>query len=189
MKNNVILIGYMGCGKSTVGKKLAGVCQFSLLDTDAWIEKREGVTISEIFASKGEGYFRDLETECLRKLLKGSELYGIDETLTCRSSVQSVYEKKEGVVISVGGGLPVREENRFLLQQLGNVIYLKAEPDTIYERLKEDTTRPLLQTDDSLKKIRDMMEVREEKYMSAAHRVISVDGKSVDEIVSEILKV
>lgn len=167
MKNNVILIGYMGCGKSTVGKKLAEKCQLFFLDTDAWIEEKEGITISEIFASKGETYFRDLETECLKELLKGN---------------------RNNEVISVGGGLPVREENQKLLRQLGMVVYLKAEPETIYERLKGDTTRPLLQTENSLQKIKDMMSAREEKYQAAAHRVIMVDGKNVSEIVSEIQK-
>ena len=73
MKNNLILIGYMGCGKSTIGKKIAENCQFSFLDTDARIEKREGITISDIFAAKGEAYFRDLETECLKELLEESK--------------------------------------------------------------------------------------------------------------------
>ena len=163
----------MGCGKSTIGKKIAENCQFSFLDTDARIEKREGITISDIFAAKGEAYFRDLETECLKELLEESK---------------AECEKKKGLVISVGGGLPVREENQRLLQQLGTVIYLKAEPDTIYERLKGDTTRPLLQTENPLQRIQEMMSAREDKYQAAAHTVITVDGKSVSEIVSEIME-
>lgn len=187
MKNNVILIGYMGCGKSTVGKELAQMCQFTFLDTDAWIEKREGITISEIFAAKGEAYFRDLETQCLKELLEENKNGKIREGMKGASTVQESYEKNKGLVISVGGGLPVREENQLLLRQLGNVVYLKAEPDTIYERLKGDATRPLLQTENPLQKIRDMMEEREVKYQAAAHRVVSVDGKSISEIMSEIL--
>ena len=189
MKNNVILIGYMGCGKSTVGKKLAEMCRFSFLDTDEWIEKKEEITISEIFAAKGEAYFRDLETECLKELLKESDHEGSDGTSEFRSEVQGADENNKKLVISVGGGLPVREENRVLLRQLGTVIYLKAEPDTIYERLKGDTTRPLLQTENPLQRIKDMMAVREEKYMTAAHRIILVDGKSIPEIVNEIMDV
>lgn len=165
MKNNIVLIGYMGCGKSTIGLKLAKFCSVPFLDTDQWIEEREGVTISEIFATKGEAYFRELETECLKELLK----------------------QEERKIISVGGGLPVREENQKLLKQLGQVIYLKANPETIYERLKGDTSRPLLQTENPLQKIKDMIKDREEKYQAAAGKVLLVDGKSVKEIVEEIL--
>ena len=189
MKNKFILIGYMGCGKSTIGKKLAEMYQLSFLDTDTWIENREGITISEIFNSKGEAYFRNLETECLKELLKGNRNGETREALKDASAESESHEKNKGLVISVGGGLPVREENRFLLQQLGTVIYLMAKPDTIYERLKEDATRPLLQTDNPLKKIRDMMTEREAKYQAAAHRVILVDEKSISEIVSEIMNV
>lgn len=168
MKNNIILIGYMGCGKSTIGYKMAEKLAVPFLDTDQWIEEKEKTTISEIFATKGENYFRDLETECLKELLADGQFPKI---------------------ISVGGGLPVREENQKLLKQLGQVIYLKATPDTIYERLKGDTTRPLLQTENPRQRIREMISSREEKYGAAAHKVIYVDGKSVEEIVREIVDV
>ena len=189
MKNNIILIGYMGCGKSTVGKKLAGMCQTCFLDTDAWIEEKEGITISELFAAKGEAYFRDLETECLKELLKEREVNEKSEISQNEIMALKSKEKKEGYIISVGGGLPVREENQKLLQKLGTVIYLKAKPETIYERVKGDTTRPLLQTENPFQKIKDMMAAREENYQAAAHSVILIDGKSVSEIVSEIKKV
>ena len=157
----------MGCGKSTIGKKLSAILNLKFLDTDAWIEGRQGMTISEIFATKGELFFRDLETEVLQELL----------------------EKKETMVISVGGGLPVREENRRLLQQLGQVIYLKAMPETIYNRVKGDTSRPLLQTENPMEKIREMLGQREEKYQAAANRTLIVDGKDISEIVNEVLDV
>lgn len=186
MKNNIILIGYMGCGKSTIGRQVARKLNASFLDTDAWIEEKEGVTISEIFVTKGEPYFRDKETECLKNLLKEEETeYGKDvhEELSREGE-----EEKKIYVISVGGGLPVREENQKLLKQLGHVIYLKANPDTIYERIKGDTTRPLLQTENPLQKIREMMLSREEKYQAVAHEVLAVDGKSIGKIVDEIMK-
>ena len=166
MRNNYILIGYMGCGKSTIGKKMSEILNIKLVDTDAWIEKQQGMTISEIFATKGEGFFRDLETGALQELL----------------------EEKELMVISVGGGLPVREENRSLLQQLGQVIYLKAEPETIYNRIKGDTTRPLLQTENPMEKIREMLGQREEKYQVAADKIVTVDDKDLSEILDEILE-
>ena len=141
------------------------------------------VVPSEIFAIKGEAYFRDLETECLKELLQKDGLLVPEETT---GPVEDCIGKR-GKVISVGGGLPVREENQKLLKQLGKVIYLKAKPDTIYERLKGDTTRPLLQTEDPLQKIKDMLAVRDQKYLAAAHRVIEVDEKSIMEIIHEII--
>ena len=82
----------------------------------------------------------------------------------------------------------MREENQRLLKQLGWVIYLKATSETIFERLKGDNTRPLLQTENPLQRIKDMLNSREEKYLAAAHEMISVDGKSVMEIVGEIVE-
>lgn len=186
MKSNIILIGYMGCGKSTVGRKLAEKLQLSLLDTDVWIEEKEGTTISKIFAEKGENYFRDLETECLRELLKEQELEIDFMSNTDMCAGEKCLNKYGRYVISVGGGLPVREENRKLLRQLGRVIYLKARPDTIYERIKGDTTRPLLQTENPLQRIKEMMISREEKYQEASHEVINVDEKNISEIIEAI---
>lgn len=165
MRNNYILIGYMGCGKSTIGKEMSEILNMKFIDTDAWIEERQGITISEIFATKGEIFFRDLETTTLQELL----------------------EEKETMVISVGGGLPLREENRKLLQQLGRIIYLKAEPETIYNRVKGDTTRPLLQTGNPMERIREMLGQREEKYRVVADKIVIVDKKDISEIVYEVL--
>lgn len=167
MKNNWILIGYMGCGKSTVGRRLSEAFNQEFVDTDALIEQSQEMTISEIFKQKGENYFRNLETELLRKLL----------------------EKDGEYVISVGGGLPLREENRRLLQELGQVIYLKAVPDTIYNRIKGDVTRPLLQTDNPKARIIEMLGEREEKYLAAAHNIVIVDEKNISQIVDEIVEI
>ena len=155
----------MGCGKSTIGKEMSEILNMKFIDTDAWIEERQGITISEIFATKGEIFFRDLETTMLQELL----------------------EEKETMVISVGGGLPLREENRKLLQQLGRIIYLKAEPETIYNRVKGDTTRPLLQTGNPMERIREMLGQREEKYRAVADKIVIVDKKDISEIVYEVL--
>lgn len=164
----------MGCGKSTIGKEIAKDCDLHFLDTDAWIEEKEQMTISEMFAAKGEAYFRGLETKCLEVLLEESNLDSKDDTL--------------GKVISVGGGLPVKEENRQLLKQLGTVIYLKATEETIYNRLKTDTTRPLLQGDNPTQKIKNLMEMREEFYGQASDFVVEVDHKGIRKIVEEIKK-
>ena len=174
MKNNIILIGFMGCGKSTIGKEIAKEYDLHFLDIDAWIEEKEQMTISEMFAAKGETYFRGLETKCLEVLLEESNNNSQSDTM--------------GKVISVGGGLPIKEENRQLLKQLGTVIYLKATEETIYNRLKTDTTRPLLQGDNPKQKIKNLMEVREEFYCQASDFIVEVDHKGIRKIVEEIKK-
>lgn len=161
---NVILIGFMGCGKSTVGLRLSYRLRRTLLDTDREIEKEECRTISEIFAEDGEAYFRERETAVLRKLMGSAN----------------------NQIISVGGGLPMREENRALLHELGQVFYLRAEGGTIYERVKDDSTRPLLQVDNPLQKIEMLIKERDPYYMVAADEVIIVDGKSFSQILDEI---
>lgn len=164
MKNNVILTGFMGSGKTSVGIRLSYVLKRTMIDTDKWIEKRQNMTISEIFAGEGEEAFRKMETECLKELIR-----------TC-----------DNQIISVGGGLPVREENRRLLSQLGRVFYLKASPEVVYERIKNDTTRPLLQVADPLKQIRVLLEAREDSYSACANVIIDVSGRTFDEIIEQI---
>lgn len=166
-KKNIILIGFMGSGKTTTGISLSYKLQCTLLDTDKMIEKQEGRSISEIFAAEGEDYFREKETMLLEKLKRG----------TCRQ------------IYSVGGGTPLREENRRLLGELGTVIYLKASPETVYERLKGDVTRPLLQRDDPMKRIRTLLAEREDLYRAAADIVVCVDGKKPAQVVEEIVGV
>lgn len=164
MKNNIILEGFMGSGKTSVGIRLSYALKRTMIDTDKWIENRQKMIVSEIFDREGEEAFRQMETECLGELIR-----------TC-----------DNQIISLGGGLPVREENRRLLSKLGRVFYLKASPEVIYERLKTDTTRPLLQVDDPLKQIRTLLEAREESYQSCADVVIDVSGRNFDEIIEQI---
>ena len=92
-------------------------------------------------------------------------------------------------IISVGGGTPLREENRALLRELGTVVYLKASPETVYQRLKGDTTRPLLQGDDPQGKIEALLSEREDRYAAAADKIIIVDGKTSAEVLEEIWEV
>lgn len=167
-KKNLILIGFMGSGKTSVGIKLSYRLQQTFLDTDKQIERKAGKSISQIFAEDGENAFRQMETECLRELLTKNDT--------------------EKQIFSVGGGTPVREENRELLKCLGTVVYLKATPAVIYERLKGDTTRPLLQAENPKARIEELMAAREEAYLSAADIVLAVDGKSPEEIVEELVK-
>lgn len=161
---NVILTGFMGSGKTTVGLRLSYRLRQAVVDTDKEIEREENRTIAEIFAAQGEAYFRDKETECLRRLIKSAK----------------------NQIISVGGGLPLRAGNRELLHELGQVFYLRAEAETIYGRLKGDTTRPLLQGSDPEEKIRTLIKERDPLYREAADVIIQVDAKSFDQILNEI---
>lgn len=164
-RENVVLIGFMGCGKSTMGIRLSYRLQYILEDTDKLIEARAGMSVREIFASEGEEAFREMETQLLRKLA----------------------EKKGPRVYSVGGGTPVRTVNRPLLKKLGTVVYLRTRPETVYERLKNDTARPLLQGEDPMGKIRSLMADRETAYAETADVILDVDEMTPDQVVESIL--
>ena len=163
-KQNIILIGFMGCGKTSVGERLAGCLSYQFKDTDQLIVKKTGDTISKIFEKQGEEYFRNLETDLLIEL---------QPSLT-------------HTVLSTGGGLPLRKQNMKLMQQLGQVIYLRTSKETIADRLKGDTTRPLLQGDDYMEKIERMLLARSTYYERAAHHIIDTDDRTVDELVTII---
>lgn len=164
--SNYVLIGYMGCGKTTIGQALSKNMNLKFQDTDAMIVEKQGMSINDIFDRFGEGYFRDLETETLKEM--------------CDST--------ENTVLSCGGGLPMREENRSLLKKIGKVVYLSVKPDTVYDRLKDDDTRPLLRGDeDTVKeKINSMIKTRGPVYESCADVVIETDNLSIDEIIDII---
>lgn len=171
---NIILIGFMGCGKSTFGKWLAHKQQMDFLDTDEFIEKLEGCTINEIFKKQGEAYFRDLETKVLRMLLGKEEEMG-------KGLIKST-------VISVGGGMPVREENQKLLKQIGKVVFLDTSVDELVRRLKGDETRPLLQGEDLKGRIENLMDARLDIYEDTADIIVGTDGKTMYEIYEELMK-
>ncbi|RKM55657.1 shikimate dehydrogenase [Butyrivibrio sp. X503] len=163
---NIILEGFMGSGKTTVSELLSEELELELIDTDEAISEAEGCSISEIFDVQGEQAFRDMETDLIKML---------------------VDEHVREMVISLGGGLPVRKENRELLKKCGKVVYLKTSPEEVYNRIKDDTSRPLLRGDDPLSKIKKMQEERGGFYEEAADIIIDTDGKTPKEIVSEII--
>lgn len=165
MKDNIILIGFMGSGKTSLGIKLSYQMKRTLIDTDKWIEQKQKMTVSEIFASFGEEAFRRMETECLKKLIKTADRQ----------------------IISVGGGLPMREENHGLLKELGRVVYLKVTPEVVYERLKNDTTRPLLQVENPMERIRTLLAGRAPVYERCADIIVDVSDKSFEKIIEQIL--
>ena len=163
-RRNIVLIGFMGSGKTTLGLKLSYLLRMPVEDTDKMIERQEGRSISEIFADDGEAYFRELETEVLRK---------------CGS-------RKYEYILSVGGGTPVNPVNRPLLHQCGTVVYLRVSPEVVYERLKNDTTRPLLQCEDPLGRIRELLEVRDKIYTECADIILDANKGHSDELAEEL---
>ncbi len=166
MKHNIILIGFMGCGKTSIGERLAQKLSYRFRDTDQLIEQKEQATINHIFALHGEEYFRGKETGLLQELLP----------------------ELNHVVLSTGGGLPLRDENTLLLKDMGFVVYLKASKETTIKRLSGDRTRPLLQGDDMEMRIESMLNYRTPIYERAAHKIIITDHKSIDELVTTIME-
>lgn len=161
---HIIMIGFMGAGKTSVGKRLAGHLKLSFTDTDELIVREQHMPVSQIFAEYGEAYFRELETKMLEKLIHCDRR----------------------MVISVGGGLPMTPANQPLLKELGTVVYLRAEADTLMERLKRDTSRPLLKGGSLREKITSLMDARETTYEKVADIQIHTDQKTFSEIVLEI---
>lgn len=141
--------------------------KYIFVDTDEMIVEQQRRSINEIFATDGEQMFRDMETALLRQLIA---------------------EKKEHMVISTGGGMPLRVENRQLLTSLGKVVYLKASPKTIYDRIKGDMTRPLLQCENPMKRIEEMIAAREPLYDQAAMIVVDVNVLKQLEVTLKIIE-
>lgn len=160
---NIYLIGFMGAGKSSVARELGRRTGAGYLEMDRLIEEQQGMAITEIFARHGEPYFRDLETELLRSF--GGE---------------------EGRIVSCGGGSILREENVALMRENGCIVFLAARPETIYERVKDSTNRPVLNGNMNVAYIGELMEKRRAFYEAAADRTVETDGRKVGEICDEI---
>lgn len=161
---NIVLTGFMGTGKTEVGKALSRNLGFSLIDIDDEIVKSEGMPIAEIFGKFGEPHFRNIETRIIKDV-----------------------SKKTNVVISTGGGAVLREENMDALRENGIIIWLKAMPETILKRTSIDSSRPLLQVADPLKKIKELLDYRMPFY-EKADIAVDTEGKNPANIASEILK-
>ena len=164
--NNIFLIGFMGSGKSTIANRLNRKYGIEVIDMDQTIEKNEGMKVSEIFQSKGEDYFRQLETELLIEI-----------------------KKKRNTVISCGGGAVLRSENVEAMKASGKIVMLEASPETIFERVKDSHSRPLLEGNKTVEYISEMMDKRVASYMEAADLVINVDKKGIEEICHEIMSI
>jgi len=162
---NIVLIGFMGAGKTSISEYLKTLFAMDVIEMDQIIAEREGMSIPDIFEVHGEAYFRELET----KLLK--------EVGSCSR-----------VVVSCGGGVAMRDCNVAEMKKSGCTVLLTACPETILQRTKDDHDRPLLEKNKSIEFIAELMEKRREKYEAAADIIIETDGKNKKEICEELVR-
>lgn len=162
---NIVLIGFMGVGKTTVSGCLSRLFALDVVEMDQVIAEREAMSIPDIFAACGEEYFRDLETALLVEL-----------------------QSRKHTVISCGGGAALRERNVAEMKKNGKVVLLTATPQTIYQRVKDSEDRPLLKGRKNVEAIARLMEERREKYEAAADILICTDEKSVLQVCEELIQ-
>jgi shikimate kinase len=166
-RDNIILIGFMGSGKTSVGRLIAKKLRFQFLDTDHLVEDRARATIGQIFASPGgETAFRDRETAALESLLVATHRH----------------------VIATGGGIVTQPQNVPLLRQLGWVVLLQADPDEIYRRVARNHDRPLLKVKDPRARVHEMLTTREPLYREAANFVIDSTGLRREDVADSVVK-
>lgn len=163
-EHNIVLIGFMGTGKSTVSDYLSTRFSMKIVEMDSEIAKREQMSIPDIFSTYGEEYFRDLETRLLVEM-----------------------QAQRNTVISCGGGVALRERNVAEMKKNGYVVLLTASPETVYERVKDNDDRPLLSGRKNVKGISELMEQRRGKYEAAADVVINTDNKTVTQVCEELI--
>lgn len=164
---NIVLIGFMGSGKSTVGRELHQRLGYSLIDMDQLIEENMGKKITEIFKEEGETAFRDFETLQLVEIAKKTDTRHI---------------------ISTGGGIIIRRKNRTLLRKLGYVVWLDAPEEIIIERTSRNRDRPLLNQPDARERIHSLLTEREAWYRGTAHLKVDTGGLDSGEIATGILE-
>ena len=164
-KKQIYLTGFMGTGKSMILNCLHEVCGFDKIEMDEQIVQEQGMSIPEIFEKKGEEYFRNLETELVKKI-----------------------SAMDNIVVSCGGGTVMRQCNVDEMKKNGTIVLLTAEPETVYERVRGSHNRPLLEKNMNPEYIKELMEARRPKYEAAADFVIKTDNRTVEEICLEINK-
>ncbi len=167
LANNIILIGFMGSGKSSIGKQLATRLQYDYLDTDALVISKTGKSIAALFETEGEARFRACETETLEELSSSS---------------------KKSFVLSTGGGIILSEQNRTILKSLGTVIWLNASPDVLFERATRKSHRPLLDVEYPRRTFDDLLAKRLLLYRETCDLEIDTTQLSYSKTVAELLK-
>ena len=161
---NIFLIGFMGTGKTTIANCLSRKLDRKVVEMDQIISERAGMSISDIFKTYGEQHFRDLETGLLVETQSGMP-----------------------VIVSCGGGTPMREGNVREMRKNGRIVLLTAKPETILKRVKSNHDRPLLENNKNVAYIKELLEQRREKYEAAADLIIETDEKTADQICEEML--
>ena len=161
---NIVLTGFMGTGKTAVGKKLSRLLNMELVDVDTEIEKSQKMTVKEIFKNFGEPRFREIETEMIKKL-----------------------SGKENIIISTGGGAVLKQENMDILREKGIIVCLMAKPETILSRTSHNSNRPLLHVEDPFGKINELLNFRKPFY-ERADIMIDTEGKTPIQIAEEIIE-
>lgn len=164
MFSNIALLGFMGCGKTTVGRKVAEKIGWRFYDVDALIEERIRLSIPEIFARFGEPYFRELETEVLREVAK-----------------------EKGIVLATGGGLPVKEENRVILREHFLTVFLRVSFPVLFGRIRHSTHRPLVKMCKNPGEL-EALYARRMPYYEQAHVIIDADFLTEEEVAEEIIR-
>lgn len=162
---NIVLTGFMGTGKTTIGKELAQMLHMKLVDVDEEIESAQGMTINDIFKTYGEQHFRDIETAMIKKL-----------------------SQDQNIIISTGGGAVLRDENMAALKEKGTIFCLNASVETILERTGGSQDRPLLKVENPKKKISELLAYRRPFYEKAGI-MIETDGRSPLLIAEEIMEI
>ena len=161
---NIFLIGFMGCGKSTIARMLSEETGLALIEMDETIEAEAGMSINEIFEKYGEQYFRDLESQLIVRIMENG-----------------------GAVVSCGGGAILRPENVKNMKKNGSVVYFSATPETIYKRVRYSTNRPLLNGNMNVEHITKLMNQRLPQYEAAADITLSVDDKEKVQVLEELM--
>lgn len=163
MQDNIILVGLMGAGKSTIGRQLARRFGLEFYDSDKVIEERTGVSIPTIFELEGEQGFRDREEQVIAELCT-----------------------QRGIVLATGGGSVLRPVNRQAIKASGKVVYLRASAEQLYNRIQHDRNRPLMQTANPLQTLRKLLQSREDFYQEVADLVVPTGKQKVSHIVNSI---
>lgn len=162
---NIVLVGFMGAGKTAVSDYLSTMFAMDIVEMDQVIIDREEMSIPDIFATYGEEYFRNLETQLLIEM-----------------------QDRKNTIISCGGGVAMRECNVAEMKKNGKVVLLTATPETIYERVKDSNDRPVLNGRKNIEGITELMEQRREKYEAAADIVVNTDGKTVLQVCEDLVQ-
>lgn len=165
LREHIFLIGFMGVGKTSTSMELNRLLGVQEFDTDAMIVEQEGMSINEIFATKGEAYFRQTETALLDQ-----------------------FRTQAPCIVSCGGGMVMRPENVAKMKAQGQICLLHASPETIYEHVKDSTSRPLLNGNMNIPYIAELMQAREPKYRAAADIVIETDGCNPSEVAEKLVQ-